>query len=132
MRKYVFIFSASFLLFLLSCSLFEKDPYYFRVEIDSLKVPDTIFSGDTLEIKLYGLIGNNGCYSFDRFCTERDSMNVELSVRGRKVHSDVCPQVMIYLDTSYMALPPFDPGTFEIEILQPASIPSLYDSVIVR
>lgn len=131
MRKFIYIFTVILIKIVLSsCDALDKVDY-FIVKVDSLTAPDTISTDDTLEIKLSGTIGPDGCHSFDRFVSSRYSHKLELSVCGKKVHSVACPAMVVPLDTTYRVIPPFEPGTFRIEIIQPKNIESLHDSVWV-
>ena len=116
-----------------ACSLFDDNVEYFRVEVYDLTVSaDTISTDDTLEIRLLGTIGGSTCYSFDRFIARRESQSLELSIRGKMVKDAFCFTVIVPLDTIYKVIPPFTPGIFKIEILQPENIESLRDSVVVE
>lgn len=50
----------------ISCK--DKQEYgYFLIQVDSISVTDAAFLNNPFEIKFYGTVGNNGCYSFYRF-----------------------------------------------------------------
>ena len=104
---------------------------YFVVQVDSISVPDSISRSDTLQIKLYGAIGSNGNYSFDRYEATRDSFNLHLTVWGKYVDNDVAAMVMVLLDGAEYPVYPVYPNKFKIFIRQPDSS-VLSDSVVIQ
>ena len=104
---------------------------YFIVRVDSISVPDSIPRTDTLRVKFYGTIGNDGSYSFDRFEAERSAHNLSLAVWGRRTDMDLAPQVLIELRGKEYPVSTLYPGLFKINILQPDST-YLRDSVVVH
>jgi hypothetical protein len=103
---------------------------YFLVRVDSISIPDSISQTDTLKIKLYGTIGNNGNYAFDRFEAERSAHNLSLTVWGKYTKNDYATQALVFLNKEY-PISTLYPGLFKINILQPDST-YLRDSVVVH
>jgi len=104
---------------------------YFVVKVDSLAIPDTISQSDTLKIKLYGTIGNNGNYSFDHYEATRDSFKLNLKVWGKYVDKGLAAMVIVMLDGVEYPVFPVYPNKFKIFIHQPDNS-VLQDSVVVE
>ena len=116
----------------ISCTKKPHEPQvsYFIVRVDSIYVPDSIPRTDTLRVKFYGTIGNDGSYSFDRFEAERSAHNLSLTVWGKYTKNDYATQALVFLNKEY-PISTLYPGLFKINILQPDST-YLRDSVVVH
>ncbi|MBI4727609.1 hypothetical protein HY768_10410 [candidate division TA06 bacterium] len=131
-RNFIFLLLAVVLTALSGCSKTTgPEVSYFVVKVDSITVPDSISRSDTLKIRLYGTIGNNGNYSFDRYEATRDSYKLNLTVWGKHVDNDVATMVMVLLDGAEYPVYPVYPNKFKIFIRQPDSS-ILSDSVMVQ
>lgn len=91
---------------------------YFKVKIDSLTVQDTIQVTDTLKIRLLGVIGNNGCYSFHKYETNLYNNTMNLTIWGKLEKHDICTFEMVGLDDIFRVFP-ISQGKFYININQP-------------
>ena len=128
----LFIF-ASVLLLLYACSTEPENDYtYFKITIDSLSHPDTIFVSDTLKIKFYGFVGPDGCHKFSRFEEQKTSNVLELTVWGSKPNfQTACPEVLVYLAGEEYKTVFNQAGLYHIKINQPDNS-FLIDSVYVQ
>lgn len=90
-------------------------------DVDSIEVPTHISSSDTLPVTLYGRVGPNGCYSFDRFEVKRSPGTLLLRpmVRHRTGDDLVCTMAIVPLEETYRAPPPFSEETWTITVPQP-------------
>jgi len=90
-------------------------------EVDSLDVPPRISPTDTLTVRMYGMVGPNGCHSFERFDSERSGDRVRVTpVVARVTGEEVaCTMAVVPLDRTYAVAPPFEPGTFTVVVPQP-------------
>lgn len=90
-------------------------------DVDSIGVPDQISSSDTLSVRLYGTVGPNGCYSFDRFDVGRSPGRLAVTpvVRHRTGNDILCTMAVVPLDETYTAYPPFSEGTWTVTVPQP-------------
>lgn len=98
----------------------ERAVEHLVAEVDSLDVPAQIASSDTLSIRLSGTVGPNGCYSFDRFDTERstDRLTVTPVVEHVTGEGFACTMAIVPLDATFAAAPPFEEGVITIAVPQ--------------
>ncbi|MFB6249640.1 MAG: hypothetical protein ABEL97_13830 [Salinibacter sp.] len=89
--------------------------------VDSLHAPARVAPSDTLNLRLTGTVGPNGCYSFDGFDVERstDRLRITSVVTHRTGEGLVCTQAIVPLDETYAAAPPFAEGTLTVVVPQP-------------
>ncbi len=118
------------------CNPNNKDiPNYteFMMQIDSIQHPTIIPLGRNLDIKFYGTIGPDGCYTFSRFDPKLDENNKVISVTAYGKHSDetVCDQSISYLEGATLSVSQLDTGRYIIHVFQPVP-PDIYDTVYVR
>lgn len=90
-------------------------------EVDSLDVPDTIASTDTLRVRFHGTVGPNGCYSFDRFDVEQSQQKLTVTpvVQHVTAKNVACTMAIVPLDHTFTAAPPFDVGQLTLVVPQP-------------
>lgn len=115
-----------------SCSTEPAKEYiYYLVRVDSLRHPQSVSLNDSITIKLYGVIGNDGCHSFSHFESQTHPLELDLKVWG-KVGSlgSACPAVMVLLGGKEYKFASKERGTLRIKIQQPDGS-MLRDSVIV-
>ncbi len=105
----------------------------FIIQIDSMVHLDTINSGDTLNIKFYGLIGPNGCYAFDEFALEYSPDDQELAIESIGIHTfnDMCANAMVYMNGRELEVDGFVAGEYVITAIQPDGS-SLSQNVYVK
>jgi hypothetical protein len=90
----------------------------FVVEVDSIEVPSSVQSTDTLDLRLFGTIGPNGCHQFDHYEASRTSSSLVLKVIGQRKEGG-CTDMIVTLDREYRVSPPLDGSVFVINIKQP-------------
>lgn len=97
----------------------EEQESFFMIMVDSILKPDTIDTNDTLSLKFYGTVGNDGCHQFHQFNAfhEEDTINVE--VWGVLYPGDNCTTQMVYLEGEKLNIFNFDEGDYAIKINQP-------------
>jgi hypothetical protein len=101
----------------------------FVVRVDSVIAPSQIGGGDTLTIKLHGVIGPNLCYRFKEFVAVRTEARLELTVLGEvpDLRGKGCPTALAELrDDNHRLGKPFVIGPpivdpFSIVVHQPDS-----------
>ncbi|MCK9451272.1 MAG: hypothetical protein M0Q90_06235 [Bacteroidales bacterium] len=100
--KYLFYLSVLIIaVYSFSCS--KADPtaetQQFVIKVDSIQLTDTVASGQRFDIKFFGTIGTNGCYSFADFVVSEDSASLNLMLKGNKEVSanQACPDVLVLL-----------------------------------
>ncbi|MDD8018516.1 MAG: hypothetical protein PHP42_09105 [Bacteroidota bacterium] len=130
--KYL-IFAALLSLFTVGCSTESenKKTTQFIVKVDSIAKTPFAALGDTIEIKLYGTIGTDGCSSFLRLDETKQPLRVDVTAWGQRVSSGVCPDVMVYLDSKETKAIATQMGLYSINIHQPdGSV--LRDSLVIK
>lgn len=101
------------------------------VKVDSIAKTPFAALGDTIEIKLYGTIGTDGCSSFLRLDETKQPLKLDVTAWGQRVSSDACPAVMVYLDGKETKAVATQMGWYSINIHQPdGSI--LRDSIVIK
>ena len=107
---------------LVTCSLETKSTQPYLIRIDSLKVPDAITSKVQFEVSLFGTIGPNGCYSFEKFYYYATPQNeVIIEVWGRyQYDGTTCTGSTVYLNEK-IELTISLPGVYTIKVLKPDS-----------
>ena len=91
----------------------------FIIQVDSIVVADTITVGEELVIAFYGLIGNNGCYSFSHVEDNSEGNVLAFTLYGKNSGADECPQVIVKLDGATITVTNLLQGAYTIEITQP-------------
>ena len=121
MKKILAVLTAA--LFFFSCvNDPEEDFRYYKIKVDKIEAPDTLNVSDSLKIKFYGTVGNDGCHSFDDFETEQNDRQIEITAWGKiPTDANVCPAVMVYLDGEEFKTKLNEPGKYQIIINQPDS-----------
>jgi hypothetical protein len=126
-----FIFAVLFPILMVSCSTEEETaPTLFTVKVDSLQHPSSVALNDTIAVHLFGTIGGDGCHSFSHFQDTKQSLQVDLTVWGKRTPADVCPAVMVYLDGREYTVIASQRGMLYINVHQPDGS-TLVDSVQV-
>lgn len=114
------IFSAIILMFVLgSCSLETKTVEPYLIQVDSIVAPDTVTPKTIFEIKLYGIVGPNGCYALEKvYCFVTDDKNISIEARGTyRYEGKACTEAIVYLDTKVETNVP-STGTYTIRVLR--------------
>jgi hypothetical protein len=123
----------SVLLLQYSCSTEPENNYiYFKITVDSLSHPDTIFVRDTLKTKFYGFVGPDGCHKFSHFEEHKKTNELQITVWGSKPNFETaCPTVLVYLDGEEYKTVLNQIGIYQIKINQPDNS-FLIDSIYVQ
>lgn len=109
----------------------EKVPVQFIVKVDSISHSSFAAATDTVTIRLFGIVGSDGCHSFSRFEDWRQPMQLDLTVWGHRSLANVCPAVMVYLDGKEYKFVSTQQGRFSINIHQPDGN-VLRDSIFIK
>jgi len=103
----------------------------FTVKVDSITHSQFGAVGDSIRIKLYGTIGSDGCFSFYRFDEINEPLRLDLTVKGVRQLSSVCPAVMVYLNGKEYIIITTQQGLYSINIHQPDES-VLRDSILIK
>jgi hypothetical protein len=119
----VLIILMTFCIGLLSCNTDKNETNDFLIKVDSIHVPETIVSGNTFEIKFYGVIGFNGCYSFKSFNTVNNGGTIIVEAWGTSDFSNLlCPDALVTLDGYTLKLTISVPGIYKLIIHEPGNL----------
>ena len=103
----------------------------FVMRIDSIHYPSSIFMERDLNIKFFGTIGPDGCYTFSHFSPLLKNKNINVTVYGRHVDKTTCNDAISYLYGATLDVAKLDTGRYIIHVIQP-SPPDIYDTVYVK
>jgi len=96
---------------------------FIRVKVDSVSLPaGIIHQTDTLVLKFYGVIGNDGCYSFAHYQGSATASRADIVVWGLHKTSysgQICAQIIVNLDGRQFRIFPIQAGLYRINIHQP-------------
>ncbi len=96
-----------------------------------MQLPSSVAVNDTITIRLFGVIGGDGCHSFSHFEYNKQSLQLDLTIWGKRTPADVCPAVMVYLNGAEYKMLTSQSGTLFINVHQPDGS-MLVDSVQVQ
>jgi hypothetical protein len=51
----------------------DEDYNYFRIQVHSVYIPESVLASQPFEVEFYGIVGYNGCYSFEKFVSEKQN-----------------------------------------------------------
>ncbi len=88
------------------------------ITIDSILHADTIDFGTELTIKFYGIIGTDGCYSFDKFEPEYTEGVLSITTWGIHTLDVPCTENIPYLNGSILLVNQIPAGTMIINAVQ--------------
>ena len=114
------ILLAGLLTWTTGCKKDDNATTEFVIKIDSIVLPDTINRIDTLKVEFYGLVGNNGCYKFDRIeQVDAKEKSMRFKVWGKYEEQENCPNQIVYLDDVAVTIHGLFPGIFSVFVVQP-------------
>lgn len=108
------------LLLLVSCSLENKTHQPFLIYTDSIQAPDTVNAGVVFEVKLFGIIGPNGCYKLEKIYSYQNYENeVMIEPWGVYIYDgSPCTTAITYLNNK-TELTITTPGNYTIKVIRP-------------
>jgi hypothetical protein len=118
----VFVYLTLTSIFLSGCFIFEPDEYtYYRIRIDSMYAPDSIPSTSNLEIRFWGYIGDDSCYSFSHFqaLQQQNELDVTLWSKHHYVYRQTCPSANIRIENVVFRVFGLSPPSMRIRVHQP-------------
>lgn len=115
----VVVLSALLFLFF-SCNLETKTQQSFLIYADSIQAPDTVDAGVVFEVKLFGIIGPNGCYKLEKIYSYQNYENeVMIEPWGVYIYDGAaCPTGITYLN-SKTEITITEPGDYTLKVLRP-------------
>lgn len=109
----------------------EPQTVEYLMLVDSLVHADTINVGEKLEIRFYGPIGPNACYSFSRFVPGFGLNAMNFTLYGSQIISDTCGGNPRYNSGEGVAIDDMTVGEWSILVNQPEGVLPLTSKVIV-
>jgi hypothetical protein len=94
----------------------------FVIDVDSIRVPETVEYGEVIPVQFYGTIGDNDCYSFCMFESSAEQYLVRITAYGRRnTTSDNCRGKTVLLREEFSIEPDASwlYGYIDIEVMQP-------------
>ncbi len=128
MRKHLLIITSILLLVVYFSTGCKKDDENqtneFLIQVDSLKMADTVDFGSILDVDFYGLIGTNDCYKFSKFQqVESIASDPENSLRvqtfGKIEDNGNCQAGLVYMNPVTLQISGMLKGNFRLLALQP-------------
>jgi hypothetical protein len=91
------------------------------IKVDSIETVDTVQLNQMFQVDFFGIVGENGCYRFSRFYTERTGMKFRIQAIGLREVGDnlICPELLPMLNGQNLQLKADSLGTIKLEIINP-------------
>jgi hypothetical protein len=114
------IIISGFSIMLSACKTKSETSENYLITIDSIRVPDVITSKVQFEVRLFGTVGPNGCYSFESFYNYPYSDEVIMIEAWGRFYYDgsPCTGQVVFLD-EVMDLTISTPGVYLLRTLKP-------------
>ena len=100
------------------CDMLGPDTREFVIRIDSIKAPGAVSGGAAFDVKFYGFVGPNGCYSFKEFRVEKSSSSADITVLGERT-TGLCAQALVFLTGQPLTIQPPVSDPFTLRVRQP-------------
>ena len=121
--KYLIYLSFLFCVVLFSCSKNDStsETQEFVIKVDSIQLVDSVAVNQRFDLKLFGTVGTDGCYSFADFIVSEDSTSLSLMLKGHHEVSEnqICPTVMVMLDGKVYSHKFPVAGQYRIRVINP-------------
>lgn len=105
-----------------SCDMFtDYGPTYFKIQVDSITVADTVNISDTLVIKFHGTVGTNACMHFWDIEYKLNNNQLELTLWGYEENTyrnTNCTPANVKLENVVFRTRDINHGEFKITIHQ--------------
>ena len=92
---------------------------YFKIKIDSVQAPASVFLRDTVKLRVWGIIGANSNYSFSNLESSLSNSKIELTFIGKHMPAYTAEDVIIQFQGDVFPIVPISKGPFEIIINEP-------------
>jgi hypothetical protein len=135
MKKTAFLFIIISAVLFASCNKEGKVKHEeYLIYVDSIQVADTVNLGTKFKIVFYGIIGYDGCHSFSRFISERETGSYKIMVIGKKKTGPnlACPEYLPMLDGENIELLADSSGVLKIDIINPGLNQVLSKEIFVK
>ena len=103
-----------------SCDKGSNSSEDFMIQVDSISMPSSASRNVPFDIKFYGTIGMNGCYSFKTFNRVQKGNDITIESWGN-YHSPngICTEALVTMDGIKLTLTLNTPGIYTIIISEP-------------
>jgi hypothetical protein len=105
---------------LVGCGLFAPSADHFLIRVDSIAVPASVASNDTLRAHFYGAIGPDGCSTLESVDRQSTSASLDVTFYGKHFvpSGSGCTAMPVALAHTELVAPPVD-TPFTITVHQP-------------
>jgi len=103
-----------------SCTMKTETVEPYLIKIDSLYAPDTVNIKYVFSVELFGYVGPNKCYSFDKaYQTTSDQNEIVIEAWGKySYYGDPCIEGEVLMNAKFeMSIA--KPGTYRLKGVQP-------------
>lgn len=118
LRRPLFILVCASALSAGACGIVEPNAREYGVPIDSITGPLVATRGGTVQQKLYGPVGANGCADVSEVKVVPQGATTTIEVRARRKGGN-CTQMPVYLNGYALQLTVPDAATFTVVVKQP-------------
>ena len=114
------IIPASFIVLAGSCAMQTETIEPYMIKIDSLYAPDTVNVKYVFTIELFGYVGPNKCYAYDKaYQTTTDQNEIVIEAWGKySYYGDPCIEEIVMMDAEF-EMSVSKAGNFIIKGVQP-------------
>jgi hypothetical protein len=92
----------------------------FLIQVDSIHVPEKITANTPFYIEFYGVVGYDGCHSFDNFNLTYKNNDISVQTWGKYDNkAETCPDVIVFLNGQKLNITIPFPGVYRLLIVEP-------------
>lgn len=104
----------------------------YLIQVDSIHVPETINASVPFYIEFYGVVGFDGCHSFENFNLTYKNSDIYIETWGKFDNkAGACPDVVVMLNGQKLNTTIAFPGTYTLFIVEPYGY-DLVKQIVVR
>jgi len=92
----------------------------YLIQVDSIHLPDNITADNPFFIEFYGIVGFDGCHSFENFNLTYKNNDIYIETWGFFDNkAGTCPDVVVMLNGQKLNITIPFPGTYTLFIVEP-------------
>lgn len=103
------------------CDFLGPEVDEFVIQVDSVQAPGAVSGGAPFEVRFYGFVGPDGCYSFKDFRVSRTQNAADVTVIGQHHQRSgiACADALVFLDGRPLTIEPPVSDPFTLRVRQP-------------